>query len=109
MYTYDEVIASGYLVFGSELSSLIIQDFYKVLHALGRNYDRRNMIMYKLHDVIDFKELKYVLKEGKTEIDLYPYINPEMIMIFKYIQQAREECQELCETKEPSSKQYIKK
>ena len=29
MYTYDEVIASGYLVFGSELSSLIIQDFYR--------------------------------------------------------------------------------
>ncbi|MBQ8472255.1 MAG: hypothetical protein IJ501_01985 [Bacilli bacterium] len=104
MYTYDEVIASGYLVFGSELSSLIIQDFYRVLHALGRNFDRTTMKMDKLHDIIDFKNLKYVLKENKSEEELYPYMNPEVIMIFKMVQQAKEEFQE-----QTASKQYIKK
>lgn len=108
MYTYDEVIANGYLVFGSELSTLIIQDFYRVLHALGKNFDRTTMKMDKLHDVIYFKDLKYVLKDSKTEELLYPYMNPEIILIFKLIQQAKQSSEELSETKE-SSKQYIKK
>ena len=103
MYTYDEIIANGYLVFGSELWTEIIQNLYRVLRALKIDYDRTNMKLDKLRDIFEFRDLKFVLKDGKTEAELAPYMNPNIIMLFKFIQHAHEEYQE------ETSKKYVKK
>ena len=88
MYTYDEVIASGYFVFKEKLSKDVISTFITIRKSIfDEKFTRNDLKLNKLKDFIKFNNPYYELKDEKTINDLMPFTKLELIVLFQAIEE----------------------
>jgi len=96
-YTYDEIIASAYLVFGEDLTTMIISMGLMALKKYGTKIKREDLKLKELKDVFEFKDYKYKLKDGYTLKSVESYLRIVLVALFEEIQKERnQEYEERC-------------
>ncbi len=88
---FDQIIASAYFVFETDLTHHIIERFIKLLAKSGIEFNRNDLKMKEISEVIEFKDFKYQLKDGYTKDDIACFINLQMVAIFSMMKQRRDE------------------
>ena len=84
MYTYDEVVASAYVVFKEGLNVNIIIDFYQ---KYQNEFDLKSKSkrFEALKDVIVFEERAFKLAPNHKIEEIYPYVRNELVVAFAFL------------------------
>ena len=85
MYSYDEILASGYYVFRENLSTWLISIGVKVL----KDHNKLATLPLKiteLNRIIEFKEQKFILNSNYRMEDITPFVKDELVLLFQGIQ-----------------------
>ena len=90
MNTYDHIIASAYYVFEEQLNPKIITAFLLRSSYNGNTFERDELRLKVLKDIIILVDGKYKLNEGYTISDLNNCINFDMVTFFQNLKKARE-------------------
>jgi len=105
MYTYDEIIASGYYVFREDLTTDIICKVLNIMSSFGIKFDCHQASIKELKRIIEFNPSshKYSLKDGSRLEDITGFIKEDLVIVFQKIQEY------VNIKKETLEKQYTKK
>ena len=95
MYTYDEIIASGYYIFLDDLSTDIVSEFIYIMKKLGKKFSRNELKLNKVLEILDFDGTDYRLNNDKNYEDIMQYVNLELVLVFECIQIDRNNCQSI--------------
>ena len=108
MYTYDEIIASGYYVFREELTTHVICKFLGIMKVLGIKIDSEHSHskIKELQRIFEFdiNNFSYRLKDNYKLDDIKDFIKEDLVIVFQSIQKIINKHQE-----ELKGKQYVKK
>lgn len=95
MYTYDEIIASGYYVFLDELSTDIVSYFFCIMKKLGKKFSRNELKLDNISKILEFDGTNYKLKSDRNYEDIMPYVDLELVLVFECIQIDRNNCEKI--------------
>ena len=108
MYTYDEILASGYYVFREDLNTMVIGSILNLLggktclHSLkySDNQVDNRIKIEELSRIIEFDDGIFKLKEGIKVEDIKDFIKEDLVIVFQQIKNMM--------NSDYSSKQYKK-
>ena len=82
MNIFDQILASGYYVFGNHLSSHLVRHFIAIERMRGKKFSHDELKMQEIDKYIEFKNLNYVLKNDCNLDDISRFIN--WLMVAEY-------------------------
>lgn len=90
MNTYDQIIASAYYVFGNQLTSKIVASFLVSSCHNGNQFQKEELRLTQLKDIIIFENHMFRLKEGFSLSDISECINFDMVRFFQNLKNSRD-------------------
>lgn len=90
MNTYDQIVASAYYVFGEHLNTKIISYFLLRSHQNGNIFEKSELQLNVLKDIISFDNYFFRMNEGYSISDLSDLINFDMVTFFQNLKKARD-------------------
>ena len=82
MNIFDQILASGYYVFGEHLNSHLVRHFFTLERMRGKKFHRDELKMKEISEYMEFKNQCYVLKNGYDIDDIALFIN--WLMVAEY-------------------------